>query len=98
MEGVAPFVKNYFDLSVSRLSTSATPDKVKQFLQERGIDVKEVWVFDSKIQGTKSAKVRISIEHKEKAKDGNIWPEHTRVEDWLYKPKSVRQKSQRPLL
>ena len=91
LEGVAPVVKNHWDLSVSRLSTTASPDKVKQYLQERGIDVKEVWVFDSKIQGTKSAKVRIALEHREKAKDGKLWPEHTRVENWLYKPKSERQ-------
>ena len=92
MEGVAPIVRDYWDLSLSRLSISATPDKVKHFLQERGVDVKEVWVFNSKIQGTKSAKVRISLEHKDKAKNGDMWPEHTRVEDWLYKPKAERQK------
>ena len=87
LEGVPPVTRDYWDLSVSRLSLTATPDRVKHHLQAHNIDVREVFVFDSKIKGTKSAKVRVSIEHRDKAKNGNLWPEHTFVQDWFYKPK-----------
>ena len=92
LEGVVPFVRDFWDLSVSRLSPSSTADQLAFYLQESHIDVKEVYIFDSKIKGTKSAKVRISIEHKENAKDEAIWPEHIRVQDWMYKPKTERSK------
>ena len=86
--GVAPLVRDFWDLSVSRLNPSATSDKIKHYLQDRQIEVKEVLVFDSKIPGTKSAKVRVAVEHKDKAKKGEIWLEFVRVQDWVYKPKS----------
>ena len=70
--GVAPFVRDFWNLSVSRLNPSATSDKIKLYLQDRQIEVKEVFVFDSKIPGTKSAKVRVAVEHKDKAKKGEI--------------------------
>ena len=70
--GVASFVRDFWDLSVSRLNPSATSDKIKLYLQDRQIEVKEVFVFDSKIPGTKSAKVRVAVEHKDKAKKGEI--------------------------
>ena len=77
---------------MSRLSLNSTPDKIKHHLQAQGIEVKDVYVFDSKIKGTKSARVRVCLEHREKAKHGNTWPEFTRVQDWIYKPKTLKSK------
>ena len=58
LEGVAPVVRDYWDLSVSRLKSTATSDKVKRYLQERGIDVREVFIFESKITS-----IRLSIQN-----------------------------------
>ena len=91
LEGVPRRVRDFWDISVSRLVETTTVDQVKRHLQESGIEVKEVYVFPSKIKGTKSAKVRVVLQHKERVKDAQLWPKHSRVQDWLYKPKGERQ-------
>ena len=83
LEGVAPIAKTYTEISVSRLKDSVTSDKVKVHLHKHGIEVRDVFILSSKINGTKSAKVRVAIEHKERAKSPDIWPEHCRVADWV---------------
>jgi hypothetical protein len=93
LKGVQPIPKDYWDLSVTRLAEDTTPDKVKTFLQGKGIDVKETWVFNSRIAGCKTAKVRISIEHKERAKNAEIWPAFAKIHDWIITPKSVKRKN-----
>ena len=82
LEGVAP-VKNYAELSISRLKDSVTSDKVKSHLHKHGIEVRDVFILSSKINGTKSAKVRVAVEQKERAKSPDIWPQHCRVADWV---------------
>ena len=92
LEGVAPIVKNYAELSISRLKDSVTSDKVKTHLHKHGIEVRDVFILSSKINGTKSAKVRVAVEQKERAKSPDIWPQHCRVADWVNfrkKPKPV---------
>ena len=83
LEGVAPIVKNWVEISVSRLSVSTTSDKVKSHLHKHGIEVRDVFILSSKISGTKSAKVRVAIEHKERVKSPDIWPQHCRIADWI---------------
>ena len=84
-------VRNFWDISVSRLVETTTEDQVKRHLQSNGIEVREVYVFASKIKGTKSAKVRVDLEHKERVKDAELWPPHCRVQDWLYKAKAAKK-------
>ena len=86
LEGVAPRVKDFWDLFISNLSEKSTNFQIKSYLQNHGIEVKEVWVLNSKKRGTKSAKVRIALEHKNKAREPNIWSKHIRVQDWVRKP------------
>ena len=83
LEGVAPFVRDYWDISVSRLSEAVTADKVKTHLHKHGIEVKDVFILSSKIKGTKAAKVRVVREHKNRVKVPDIWPEHCKVADWI---------------
>ena len=90
LEGVAPFVKNYIEISISRLKDSVTSDKVKSHLHKHGIEVRDVFILSSKINGTKSAKVRVAIEHKERVKSPDIWPEHCRVANWVNFKKKTR--------
>ena len=68
LEGVPPTVRDFWDLSVSRLSETATSDKVITHLQKHGIEVRDVFILSSKIRGTKSAKVRVAREHRDRAK------------------------------
>ena len=84
--GVAPRVKDFFDLFVSNLTETITDFQLKTYLQGHAIEVKDVWLLNSKKKGTKSAKVRIAIEHRNKAKDAGIWPKHIHIKDWVRKP------------
>ena len=64
---------------------------MKTFLQGHGIEVRDVFVFASKIKGTAAAKIRVALEHKDKVMESSIWPPHVRIQDWLYKPKVARK-------
>ena len=83
LEGVPPIVRDFWDLSVSRLKETATADKVRSHLHKYGIEVKDVFILSSKIRGTKSAKVRVAREHRERAKSPDIWPQHCKIADWV---------------
>ena len=91
LEGVAPIAKDYWEISVTRLAESTTADKVKAHLQNKGIEVKEVFLLSSKIKGTKAAKVRVDVAHKERAKSPEFWPVHCRVSDWINFRKKTQQ-------
>jgi hypothetical protein len=91
LKGVEPPKRDFWEVSVTRLHKSTTDDQIKTHLQTHGIEVKDVYIFNSRIKGCKSSKVRVAREHAEKIKDGNIWPMHCRVQDWIYKPKSARK-------
>jgi hypothetical protein len=91
LEGVPRPTKDYWEISVLRLKDTTTEDQVRTHLQGQGIDVKEVYVFPSKIRGTKSSKVRVALEQKDRVKDENLWPQHCKIQDWINKPKSARK-------
>ena len=65
------------------MSPTATSDKVKFHLQGHGIEVREVFMLNSRIKGTKAAKVRVALEQKDRVKSPEIWPEHCIVADWI---------------
>ena len=83
LEGVAPFIKDFWDVSISRLSPTVTSDKVKFHLQGHGIEVRDVFILNSRIRGTKAAKVRVALEQKDRVKSPEIWPQHCVVADWI---------------
>ena len=83
LEGVAPYVRDYWEISVTRLAETTTADQIKSHLHKKGIEVKDVFILSSKIKGTKSAKVRVLVEHKSRVKAPEIWPTHCRVSDWI---------------
>ena len=83
LEGVAPFVRDFWDISVSRLRETVTADKVRTHLHKHGIEVRDVFILSSKIRGTKAAKVRVALEQKDRVKSPEIWPQHCKVADWV---------------
>ena len=94
LEGVAVLRKKpFWDISVSRLSEGTSSEKLKTFLQGKGIEVKETFVFPSKIKGTVAARVRVALEHKEKVLDSNIWPQNIRVQSWVQKRKVSKEEA-----
>ena len=68
---------------MSRLSEHTTAEKVKSHLQKHGIEVRDVFILSSKIRGTKAAKVRVAVEHRDRVKAESIWPQHCKVADWV---------------
>ena len=94
LEGVAPPKKrDYWDISVSRLVEGTTSDKVKTYLQGKGIEVREAFVFPSKIKGTVAGRVRVDLNHKTKVLDASIWPQHIRVQSWIQKKKGDKKEA-----
>ena len=91
LEGVAKSRRDYWELSVSRLRIGTSIDQLKSHLQGKNIEVKEVFVFASKIKGTVSAKVRVALEHKDRALDASVWPAHVRVSSWTNKSRAAKQ-------
>ena len=83
LEGVPPIVRDFWDISVSRLKETTTAEKIKTHLHQHGIEVRDVFILNSKIKGTKAAKVRVAREHADRAKSPLIWPEHIKVADWV---------------
>ena len=91
LAGVAKPQRHYWEIAVLRLSPDCSEDKIKVHLQSKGIEVKEAFVFPSKIKGTVSAKVRVAIEHKDRALDAATWPPHLRISSWTNQSKATRK-------
>lgn len=90
LKGVKTEVQDYWDLTVTRLAPETTSAIVKTELEKHGINVHDVAVWDSKRPGTKSVKVRVHKDNKDKTKADAIWPEFVEVQDWVPKPKGKR--------
>ena len=91
LEGVAKTKRDFWELSLSRIKEGTSSDRIRTHLHSKGIEVKEVFVFRSKIKGTASAKVRVALEHKERALDPSNWPPHLRISSWTNKAKTARK-------
>ena len=91
LKGVTSFPRDYWDLSVRRLVDSTTEEQVRRQLHFHGIEVKEIFILPSHFKGTKAAKVRVALEHREKAQKDHVWPKGCQVSDWIYKPKQARK-------
>ena len=75
---------------MTRLEETTTDDAVRRHLHSAGIEVKEIWMLTSKIKGTKTAKIRVAKEHRERAKDAKLWPIHCQIRDWEFGPKKIK--------
>ena len=82
LKGVPPQSKIWYQFSVTRLDVTTSQDDVRRHLHQSGIEVKEIWLLNSQLKGTKTAKVRVSIEHRERAKNPALWPLYSRISDW----------------
>ena len=77
-------LRDYWQFSVTRLEERTTDDAVRRVLHSAGVEVQEVWMLNSKFRGTKTAKIRVAREHREKAKNQSIWPIHCQIRDWEF--------------
>ena len=91
LEGVAKPKRDYWEIGVTRLKEGTTVESVKTHCQNKGFEAKEVFVFPSKIKGTVTAKIRVSLDHKELALSGTSWPSHIRVSSWTNKSKAFKR-------
>ena len=82
LKGVPP--RNFWQFSVTRLDEKTTDDAVRRVLHLAGVEVREIWMLNSKIKGTRTAKIRVAREHREKAKNQSIWPLHCQIRDWEF--------------
>ena len=91
LEGVAKLKRDFWEIAVSRLKEGTTEDKLKTHLHGKGIEVREAFVFPSKIKGAVAAKVRVALEYKERAFDAANWPPHIRVLSWTNRSKAEKR-------
>ena len=91
LEGVTPAKRDFWEVSVSRIKEGTSSEKIKFYLQSKNIEVKEVFVFASKIKGTVLAKVKVAIKHKERVLSAETWPKDIRVASWIYKSKNAKK-------
>ena len=93
LKGVPLRSRDFWQFSVTRLEATTTDDAVRRHLHNAGIEVKEVWMLGSKIKGTKTAKIRVAKEHRERAKSAALWPVHCQIRDWEFGPRESKVKS-----
>ena len=90
LKGVPLQTRDFWQFSVTRLEETTTEDAVRRHLHNAGIEVKEVWMLSSKIKGTKTAKIRVAKEHRDRAKCATLWPLYSQIRDWEFGPRKVK--------
>ena len=95
LEGVAKPTRDYWEIAVARLKEGTTEELIKTHCQAKGIETREVKIIPSKIKGTVTAKVRVALNHKDLALNGESWPTHLRVSSWTNKSKAFKQNGNR---
>ena len=73
------------------LEKNTTENDVRRHLQKEGVEVREIWMLESKFKGTSTAKIRVAKEHRFKATNPSIWPIHCRIRDWDFQAKKAGQ-------
>ena len=95
LKGVPPRSKSHWTFSVTRLDDHTTIDLVRRHLHQSGIEVIDVWLLNSQVKGTKTAKIKVAKEHRERAKNASIWPLHCRIKDWDFESAKNRHHKQK---
>ena len=91
LKGVPNKTRDFWQFSVTRLEEKTTEDAVRRHLQGSGIEVREIWMLGSKVKGTRTAKIRVAREHRERAKNPELWPIHCQIRDWDYGQRKDRK-------
>ena len=94
LKGVPSRTLSFWQYSVTYLDGKTTNDDVRKNLHKHGIEVREIWMLNSQVKGTRTAKIRVAREHKDRAKNPSIWPLHSRIQDWDFGRKKRENGSQ----
>ena len=86
LRGVEARKRDTWDIYVGNL-VGVSETQLLDYLKSQSIEVKKCHLLSSKVRGTCSARLRVSIEHKEKALDPDCWPEHIGVRSWIMRPR-----------
>ena len=87
LRGVETRKRDTWNIYVGNLVEGVSETQVLDYLKGRSIDVKKCHLLSSKVRGTCSARVSVSLEHKDKVLDPDSWPEHVRVRSWIIRPR-----------
>ena len=74
--GVERRIRDTWDLYVGNITESVSDTQIVDYLKTNGVEARNCYVLNSKIRGTKSARVHIPLQEKDKALDPSFWPEH----------------------
>ena len=74
---------------LGNLTESVSESQITEYLKGNGVEVKKCFIMKSNISGTKSARLSIPIEEKEKVLNASFWPKFVRVRSWVFKPKQT---------
>ena len=79
LSGVEMKRRDTWDIYVGNLKDDVTDTQIMEYLGAKEVVGKACYLLSSKIYGTKSARVRVDIESKDRVLESNFWPEHVRV-------------------
>ena len=82
LRGVAPRSHSFHQFSITYLNENTTCDEIRRHLHTKGVEVRQIWLLNSNVKGTKTAKIRVEKEQEMRAKNPAIWPLHSRIRDW----------------
>ena len=92
LKGVETKRKDTWDLYVGNVDVDVTKSQIVDYLKKQEISDRKCILLTSKVQGTKSARVTISLEDKDRALRPELWPEFVRVRSWVIKPRWALEK------
>ena len=91
--GVERKVKDTWDLYVGNIAENVGEEVIADYLRKNGVEPRACYMFSSKVRGTKSARIRVSMEDKERTLMPEFWPEFVRVRSWIIRPRWASQPS-----
>lgn len=79
--------KDTWDLYIGNMEANVSEHQIVEYLKGQEITVRKCVLVSSKLEGTKSARVTVSMQDKDKALRPEVWPEFVRVRSWVIKPR-----------
>ena len=91
LKGVGIRKRYTWDLYVGNLEETVSEVQIIEYLKKQNVQVRKCVVLQAKERGTKSARITIPLEDKERALMPEFWPEFIRVRSWVIRPRWASQ-------
>ena len=79
--------KDSWDIYVGNLTEGSSRQTIQEYILEGGVTALQIYMLQSTIKGTVSARVRIPLEDRDKVLNSEFWPRFVKVRSWVFRPK-----------